>query len=345
MAKGLLYFDGFDASTDLTDTGWTVVGPSYITVGTNNNRWAAGNTVRVVATGTLTYIERVLPTSYTKLIVGLAMRVDMANMNGENLLSLYNGGTEIVGMEFTNTSGDVIIKYNNEASTIAQNGTSQRLIVDDTWCYVELKVWINGTSSLVEVKVNGNVWISNTNCSLGSVPIDRIVVGQKSAGHTGTFEYDDLVVIDWSVSGADYLGERRCMHIVPTGAGNYTTWTATGTASNWDCVNETNPDDDTTYVTTQTSGEKDSYALGDLSGIDTGKGRVDAVQTMVVARAVGVSAGVKHLLRLSSTDATSAVKVLTSSYQFSTQVWEDKPGGSGWTVTDVNNLEAGIQSE
>lgn len=344
MAKGLLYFCGFDRGTAAADNGLTVVGPSYITIGANNNFHASGNTARIVTSSQTAYLERSLGASYTKLIIGVRIRIDLSTCNSEEPIAVYNGSTAIARIRFTNTSGDVNI-LNTGGTVVGANATTVRLIATNTWHYLEWSIWVNGASSETVLKVDGTEWITGTGINLGSTPMTHTNLGHRSSA-IFTCEFDDWVIVDWSVSGAGYLGDRRVMHCVPDGAGNYSAWTAsaTATAANWECVDDAQLDSDTSYVTTAVNGDKDSYTLTGLTGIDTSLGGVDAVMTLVSAKTTGTESTIGHFLRLSSTDADPVSHSVPSTYAVSTTVWENKPGGTGWTVTDVNSLEAGIKA-
>ena len=89
-------------------------------------------------------------------------------------------------------------------------------------------------------------------------------MGCSSSG----MNFDDLYVCDSAGSTNNgFLGDCRIDTIYPSGAGNYTQFTPS-TGSNYTCVDETAPNT-TDYVDGATVGDRDSYALGNLSALSS----------------------------------------------------------------------------
>lgn len=124
----------------------------------------------------------------------------------------------------------------------------------------------------------------------------------------------------------------------PTGQGFYTAWTPNGAASGYQCVNETPPDDDTTYIDDGASiGAKESNTY---SGSVTGT--IWFVQQTDILRSQGAgSPTVQQFLRESGTDHNfGAAHVIGSTYfGYHGSSLTDPATGIAWAATPT---EAGV---
>lgn len=154
--------------------------------------------------------------------------------------------------------------------------------------------------------------------------------------------FTDLVICD--SSGADHTGFQGDVDIEtlrPDGAGNYSAWTPSA-GSNYQNVDETTPDGDTTYNSTSTTNNRDSYSMSSLS---RATGTVKAVLVNLVTRSPeGNHDQVKTFLRTGGVDLDSSGK---SAGQFSfihrRYAFNTDADGSAWTIAKVNAMEVGVQ--
>ena len=127
----------------------------------------------------------------------------------------------------------------------------------------------------------------------------------------------------------------------PTAAGNVTGLTPSA-GSNWDCVNDTTPDGDSTYVYSNTV----KYDLYNIQDLPWDYGVIDSVTVTAHCRADSASCNAYMRIYTHSTLYEGAMKVLTGVYGNYSHVWAVNPyTGLAWTIDEINSLQIGIQVE
>ena len=228
--------------------------------------------------------------------------------------------------------------------TVLGTTVSSSLLSTSVYHYLEFKATIHNTAGSFELRVDGvNVSSAsgvNTRNSTNNQATD--VKLQWSSASSSMFA-DDFYIAD--TAGAvnnDFLGAIKIECKFPSATGTTTQLTPTGAASNWDCVNDTNPDDDTTYVASATVGQLDTYAMQDMTAT---AGTIVGVQTGLRARKDDASVRqIAPEIRHAGTNYDGTAVTLTTSYANYYQVYETNPGTSvAWTISDINNMEAGVK--
>jgi hypothetical protein len=154
--------------------------------------------------------------------------------------------------------------------------------------------------------------------------------------------FDDFYVCDGTGPAPynEFLGEVRVHTLVPDGPGAYTQFNSSGGA-NYTAVDEL-PYSSADYVSSSTSGHKDSYTMQNLPA---GVSKVLAVQTNAVLRKNDAGSVVaKMLTRSNGVDSYGAATSIGSTNAVISDLRAANPStGSGWTTADVNDMEAGIE--
>lgn len=133
----------------------------------------------------------------------------------------------------------------------------------------------------------------------------------------------------------------------PDGVGVTTQLSPSGAANNWDCVEETPPNDATDYVYNALDAtlQIDTYAVS--IGIPDGS-TINSVTVYWRARYRLWSSGSatcngKAIVRVGSTNYGGASSILTSSWVTRSYIWTNSPAtGSAWTESEVENIEIGV---
>lgn len=233
-------------------------------------------------------------------------------------------------------------------ATIVGTGTTR--IRANRWNYVEMKVVVaNGTGGSIEVRLNGQVEISVSG-------IDT----QNTAGAYGRFlNFLPQDPVGWSRGIAniyvcdstgsynnDFLGPCRCRSITPNAEGATITWTPSAGSDNALMIDDTTAgaaDDDTTYVSAVTSGDRDLYGYTDLSVTDP---VIFGINGIVDARVTTVSP--ESICQVANSNGTIAVQtaksITSTSYSRRQDILEVDPDTSDpWTLAAVNALEFGFE--
>lgn len=353
----LKLIDGFDNvsdSTKMAAKGWVVtITPTNAgasgTVTMATGRLGTGNCLVIVtpSLGTVngqTYVQRSLPAAYTGFVCGFAFKVGTTPAANSEILTFLAGATQTVRV-FLQTTNKLAVA--NSGGTIV--ATSATAFTTGSWYYVELKLVINGASGSVTIDVNGGADVTATTGNFGSTGVDSLRVGWSdwvaTPGNSKSFSVDDLYLLDTSASPNNtFLGDVAVETIYPSAAGAHTQWTP-DSGSNYARVNEhsgTYPDDNTSFVSTQTAGNRDSYTMDDLAILS---GTVYGVQTNVYARKD--NSGARTLCAVTrpvATDHDGTTQTLGTSYQFFTEIAETNPDtASAWLVSDINAAEVGVK--
>src|SRR5574341_1539078 len=185
----------------------------------------------------------------------------------------FHGGDAnyLVGIRLT--SGLLLQLFNQEDGI--QIGSNSSAISLDTWYRIEWKIDTTTlASTFCEAKAYADTqgasafWNPTGTVNLVNSP-DQLMVGSTSADATADFFVCDLAVNNDAGSFENtWCGEAKGeRYLRPNATGSYSQWTPLS-GENWNSVEEDPPDDATSYVASNTAGQRDDYELTDTpSGI------------------------------------------------------------------------------
>lgn len=266
-------------------------------------------------------------------------------------LAVYfvGNGTEAI-VRFYDTAGDVqasVVVQTNGTIRLYRGTTSTSLAISDlalnlnTWYYLEVKINIADSGGLFEARVNEQVWATYTGDTKQTsvAGASRVIFYGRAADNA----IDDLYICDGTgSSNNDYLGDCRVDTIYPNGTGAHSSFTPQGSGTNWENVDETLMDEDSSYNHSNTIGHKDSFAFTNLPAIT---GTIFGVQACIGARKddAGVRV-VRPLTRIDGTDYEGGDQYLASSFLFARNIWEQNPDkSSAWVQADIDDAEFGYK--
>jgi hypothetical protein len=156
---------------------------------------------------------------------------------------------------------------------------------------------------------------------------------------------DDLYIADGQTSGAhDFIGNISINALLPNGPGAVTQFQRTGASTNWQAVNESPPNDDTSYVGSSTVGDQDLYAV---PAPPVTSGPVAAVAVNLWARTDDGGAHVlQPLVRTETTTAGGpATGNLNTGYQDAQVIMETNPanGSAPFSLAEIATDQFGMQ--
>lgn len=323
------YWHGFDelATGDFALDGWGGSVPASMQTGR-----FSGQCFR---TGSTAGCTRPFLVSSTRQTVGVAWRGPTSlNATGQ-IIRYFDGATE-QGRLTINADGSLSV---SRAGTALTGGTSAAgVLTIGTWYYIEFDYTCNDTTGAFEVRVNGVSVCSGSGQDTRNGGTGNLTILYLASANGQNSDFDDLYMASGSTS---FQGDCRVMTNWPTGAGATTQWTPLS-GNNWQNVDETTPDGDTTYNSDATSGHIDTFTTGALGVTGTVLG------VMVHAFARKDDAGARNfcpeLRDDGGTNRAGTTVALGASYTGYSDNWLTNPNGGGaWTVTAVDNSEFGYK--
>jgi len=333
-------FEGFGTSTGVAPAPTGILGRKYPTVAQESSMTIENGTYGkcLEIPGDVSGFLRTpdLTTNGT-LVIGCAVKwAALPTVTPDETFSFYDGATRGINLRL-DIDGKLSV---HRSSTLL--GTSTNVISVATWYYVELKILTHNSNGTVDLKVNETSWLSlssqdtqqgsnayHTAIQLGYVPNE-------------TIQYDDVYCLDGSGSiNNDFLGRRQVQAIRPDAAGATTEWDP-NTGANYAAVDEVQLDEDTTYVETTFTGEKDLYNYES----SVGSSIIDGIQVMTEAKATVGSMDLHTIVKSGSTeDDGSADPISSSTYVTSRRLEETNPDTSAkWTPSEVDSVQFGVKA-
>lgn len=336
----LIFMDGFDHYTTAATMAykWDSVATSYVTA--NNSGRRAGSHAVSNGNGASGYMRKNFGANLATVTVGFALNVSALPTGSRAYAKLLDLAAAPQLSFLVGVSGLLIVTRGDwDGTTLA---TSTAAIAPGTWNYIEIKATIADSGGTVEVKLNGASVISFTGDTKATTNASATVLQLGGAVTSAPIcYYDDLYICDTSGSvNTTFLGDVRVDTLYPTGAGNSTQFTPS-TGANWENVDDSSPDGDSTYNSGDTAGYKDTFAFGDLSISST---TIHGLQTNICARKDDAGARtMTDVVRTASTDYTGGTThSLADSYLNYRTVRELNPNTSAaWAVSEVNGAEFG----
>lgn len=251
------------------------------------------------------------------------------------------------------TAGMAVLRVYRGTSAGTLLGTSSEFArpSSGTYFFVEAKVKLHDSTGTVDITYAGNNVLALTGQdtkNAGTAAVFDTIAAQSNT--TAINALDDFYITNEQGSAnTGFLGVIKVETIRPTGNGN----SSVGVGSDGNSTDNYLLVDDVTtsadYVDFAATGDKDTYVFGDIStGVPYLGGATVVKGVMVCAYAQKTDAASRSLItvaRLSATEADSAAMALNNgSPKLLGHIYETKPGGGTWTLTDANNAEFGVKA-
>lgn len=355
----LLFMDSFDhyATADVTEK-WTAsaVGGAGATVAiaaagrrsSSAFQWVTGVSTSL---GSVGYVHKVLAPADATAVIGCAFALsgNPAGVNGLQLASVRNGGTVQLSLRL-NSDSTVSVVRGTVTGTVL--GTTSATVLAGGFVYLEWKVLLHASSGTVDLRINGSSVLSLTGqntVNSGGASWTSFTLGHydgqagATSGTTQTLDFDDLYVLDGAGAAPwnTFLGDCRVDAGHPSAAGAVTDWTPSAGA-NYQCVDETAPNDDTDYTTTDTTNDVDTFAVSDAPTAGT----IHGVQVLLnMKKTASGACSVAPIVRHAGTNQVGAdLNPSSVSYAYFSQIYATNPGtGAAWTIAGFNAAEFGYK--
>lgn len=265
---------------------------------------------------------------------------NLASLSDTPMIQILDGATVHLTIGATLT-GEVRVWRGTTAGTLLGTSAASGLIVANSWAFVEVGFTIDNAAGAVEVRVN-----NTTALSLSGVDTrnggNNYATGIKIRGKDGvsTADFDSFYFVDNVGSPTGFLGSGSALDLKPNGAGSSTEWTPSA-GSNYQNVDEAGlKDDDSTYNSSSTPGQKDMFAVENVTV--TG-GSIAAVKLVSFARDTdGGMRQVADVINLGGGESQRATRTTSSSYTVREEVFTVDPAdASALTEAKINAAEIG----
>ena len=278
-------------------------------------------------------------TLVSKMIVGCWF-ANAANIGlSQAILSFRHSGTEQIGVYYTS-------QHQLELYTAGTLRASSVSSMNNAGFVLELEAHWHSAAGSATVYLSGVAMMSHTGstATTGASGLDQALYGCAGAG---SHEFDDFYVFDdQGDTNTSRLGPSYRIRTHRVNSAAVSAWTPVGAATNDAAVDETLPDDLTTYVHTSSANTLDRYNVTAATGVYSTVETPRAAQ--VVARAIAPSGGsptLRLLCELSGTTLSGAAQACSTAWShnlvFPVSV---RPGGSTWAVSHVDAVTIGMEN-
>lgn len=324
----IIFCDSFDNGAPSGSGKYVATGGRQaVASGRTDNCWdtynSFGNGMARVATGTL-----------SSIYVHFAFRKRTTSNYGATIICrIQDGaGTDQCYIRMNNTTQ--VLSVVRADGTVLGTGTTA---MDTTWRYISCRFTIHNTTGAFNLWVDGISEASGTNVNTRNTANNQLTHVEIGCDTNFDSVYFDDFVLDNSTQTKFF----EVKNALPTGAGNTTQFTPLS-GTNWESVDESGAhDSDTTYVFSNTSGQKDTYQMANPT---LSVGNIRAVVTTFVGKVDSGSISVYPVTRSGGTDYDGSSTALTTSYVAYSRVHETDPNTSAaWTTSGVNAMEVGVK--
>ena len=272
------------------------------------------------------------------VVIGFSVYFGMEALADCIFASLYDDATQGVCL-YLSAAGHLILK--RQGTLLASSVVN--VIERNRWYHIELKCKCHSTAGTYEVRVDGVQVIKDAGGAINTQ-------AGANAYHTAFYLnginwglwFDDLFFLDSTGSrNNNFLGTRKITTLFPTDVGDANAWTGSAEVDHYTLVDENPCDDDTTYIESSTSTQKELWTFDPITDV----GSVSGIQVNTDCRETDANpfsliTVVKTLSE--SDDAGQAVG--TSSYVTRRRLLETDPHDSeAWTTSRINDAQFGIK--
>jgi len=334
MASGVLFATGLDwqpNGVNFLPSNWT--GGNVNQLNTSFRVGPFGKGMRVFDTTNGPY-KTVTGGPYTHVVLQFAFKMDTGVGGTNNWIEfLTNNATTIQFNMRVLSDGTIEAR---RGSTVVASSAAGVVAAASTEYTIEIRLLVDDTVGEVEVLLDGVQVLVGTGLDTKDTAFVGCT-GFRVQNPVNGWNMDDIIFRDWSVISS-FIGFHVVRPFMPDGAGDATDFTPSAGA-NWAAVDEVATDDDSTYVESATVGHKDLYNIA-TTGFTSAS--VLAVQVHHIARKTdGVLREIRPLLKHGATELAGATVALGTSYSRTSELFDDVPGGSGWTLAQVEALQVG----
>lgn len=340
-------FDHYNVSDNLGRTGllqgaWSSLDGSGTSVPRISNTYARTGSYALEITSHTGEANAQRPLGVASQSVGVAFalyQVNLPSVTDHLGLSIRDSENNPLLAICVRPDGTIAVKAGS-ASTGALVGVSDPVVTAGAFDHIEVLADFLGTESLVEVYVNGVLAVDVEGENLGTTAASLLRFGyiRSVATTTTSVAFDDIVAYTQDGVGvSDRVGPVRVLTMFPESDGPQQDWSVVGASPAYEAINEASPDDDTTYLASDTLGDVSSFGMGELPST------VEVVEGIYIpARARLAEAGSGELgitVRNGTEDADVISRPLTTAYTYRGYAFDRNPDtGQRWLKSEFEEM-------
>jgi hypothetical protein len=335
LSSGYVYCNGVGLGTDTR-------------VGYGKSLWTTANSFGVPTDFRLAFVPK------DQVIVGFAFKyhsTELANIMRFMFDDRLGNVTSQMRV-YANAEGGISLSIDG---TTLLYSSAPNIIFPNVWQYIEMKYTPNKETGQIIIKVDGQTCIqfdgpTSPQTTPNQVNMLQIITlaGEwdlaSSDPLVGIKHYDDLYVLDNLGSGMnDFLGDVIVHSVNVVGdQGPNQMQQFGGEADHYTAVDDWPPDDDVSYLYTNTAGEQEMFNLDTLPD-----NIIDVLAVSVHIRgkkdAPGQSA-VQCVAKFDTNEVTGAAQPLAVQYVTKNLFLEQCPDGTAWTKEKAEATKIGFKS-
>ena len=346
----ILFLDSFDHYADITEKWSARIGSIEPTIGNNVDQSAV---VGRFTPGSLEIKNNVFGSNgiskdfatTNEVIIGFAWN----NLNSDS---------HVTKTQIENTAGDLNATFNIDSTTGvgtltcegATVSTATLTFTGGVWQHVEIRLKRNATVGELEIKRNGTqVGLLTGADTLGNSTSDFQKFSITSDDFAQRHYIDDLYIADTTGPAPQntFIGDSRITVLRPDSNGLDNDFSPQGATNNFEAVDETLTDGDTTFVESGLVGAKETYGQTTFNDLGISPGTIFSAQ--VVNNVKKTDAGqlkYKDQMTIGGLQFDNATEITATSgdYRMTTFVRDTDPSDSGtWTEAKIDAVGSGLE--
>lgn len=267
---------------------------------------------------------------------GFAYKIERYSTSSAMICSLFDGLNEQLMLKLSQGGGISVFRNGQYGAKIADSAGGS--VLPNAWTYIECEYKIDDSLGYVRLWCNGVQVLNVSNLN---------TMGSSKVANTFGFRgpYDIFAYFDdfYFNSEGTRLGELKIETIRPTADTATKDFVSNLGGANFEAVDDTTTDLDTSYVSSNTVGAKDYYDMGNIAGNPS-----TIIGVVPVAIARKDDAGTRTIslnIKSDGSEAKSSELGLSSDYSMvvGDMVAVDPKTGAAWTPAGVNAAQLGIE--
>lgn len=336
----LLWCDGFDhygVAGNLTegvyaDAAGIVLSTANPRTGSYHLRFSGGNDLRRVLGGAKTTVG-------TGAVIYMS---SLPNQNNQCTIFAFHDAANAAQIQIVvQTTGTISVFRGNKATLL--DTTAAPVVTAEAYQHIECMVTFSQTVGTVEVRVNGVTVTSLT--GIDTVASSLVECSQLVFCDTGsaamTIDMDDLYAYDSNGSyNNTFIGDRRVLTLKPNANTIQADWTAVGAATGYECIDDTTPDGDTTYIGASVAGSPGAISEFGLEDLPDGISAISAVYLVGMMRKTEAGdADIQMSVVSGVVEGNGTNRPITEIYTYFGDVFETDPATAApFTPSAVDDL-------